>query len=85
MDKNITPRGNTSLAGKGAVVQARIRDVKRLIELAVRIPEIQDVNALRRLVISLPGLRPDGITSEGYLIDLDHFALAEELECPLLL
>jgi hypothetical protein len=36
-------------------------------------------------VISLPGLGPHGIATESDLISLDHFALVEEFERPLLL
>jgi murein DD-endopeptidase MepM/ murein hydrolase activator NlpD len=64
---------------------AGIRDVDRLVELAIGIPEIQNVQPFRCLVISLTSLGPDGIATEGDLIRSYHFASAEKFERPLFL
>jgi hypothetical protein len=83
--EHIASGRNRLLAGKHTVMLAGIRDVDRLVELAVSIAEIQNVRTFGRLVISLSGLGPDGIASEGDFIRLDRFALAEEFERPLFL
>jgi hypothetical protein len=85
MDKKVPSRGHTILAGKGAILLARIRNVDRLIELAVSIAEIQNVDAFGRLVITLPGIGTNGIAAERDLVGFFDFALAEEFERPLLL
>ena len=64
------------LAAKAGARQRTISDIER--SAAARF-------ALRRLVVSLSGLGPDGIASEGDLLDPNHLALAEKFEPPLFL
>jgi hypothetical protein len=85
VDEDIASRGNAILPGKGAVMLARIRDVDRLVEPAMRIAEIQNVHAFGCPVISLSGLGSIWITPKGNLVGFDHLAMAEEFERPIFL
>jgi len=85
MDKNIASRRHALSAGNGVIVIVGIRDVYGLVEPAVSIAEIQNIRALGRLMISLPGLGPDGIPSEGDLVGFNNLASGEEFEGPLFL
>jgi hypothetical protein len=85
MDEYIASGRNAILAGKVAVMLARVRDVDRFVELAVSVAEIQDVAAFGRLVIPLPGLGPHWITAESNVIGFDNFPLSEKLQRPLFL
>ena len=46
--------------------------MQRSVELAVSVAAVNDVNALGRLVISLPCLRADRIASERNLVRLEY-------------
>jgi hypothetical protein len=51
----------------------------------MRIAEVENVNAFRRLVIALPGFRANRISAEGDLIRFDHSPVADQLQSALLL
>ena len=57
----------------------------RLVELAVGIAKVQDVDPLGRFVVSLPRLRSDGITAQSDSVRLDYLTLTKQLQCVLLL
>src|SRR3982074_128223 len=85
VNKDTTSRRHSILSGKRPIVLTRIRNVDRFVELAVGIAEVQSIRAFRGLVISLFRFGSDGSASESDLVDLDHFAVAEEFELPFLL
>ena len=62
-----------------------IRNVDCLVKLAVNIPEVQDVDSFRRLVISSMGLSPNWVASKGNFVALDHFSVRQELQGPFVL
>ena len=54
--------------------------MNRLVELAVRVARIENVNSFGSLVIPLLGLRPDRISTQGDFVALDNFPLVEQLQ-----
>ncbi len=67
VNTDVASRRHPILAGKSAIMLARIRNVDRLVELALSIAEIQNVHAFGRLVISLSGFGSHGIATESNL------------------
>jgi len=43
-------------------------------ELAVRVSVVDNLDAFRRAMVTLPGLWSNGLTSEGNFVSLDHLA-----------
>ena len=78
MHEDIAAGRDSPLAGGGTIARARIRNVDRSVELAVRIPRVKNVEAFGSFVVALPGLGTDRIAAKSDFIALDHFALLQE-------
>src|SRR5271169_3402853 len=85
MYEHISPWGDSLLARLSPVVSVGIRDVDRLVKLAMRVSRIENVKPFGGRVITLPRLRPEGISTQGNPIRPDYFPLAEELQRALFL
>ena len=80
MHKNIAAGRNSEPPCRHPITLIRIRNVNRLVKLAMRVPRIQNVLAFGRLVIPLPRLRPNRISTECHPVRLHDFAAAKELQ-----
>lgn len=69
--KNIASWRHTLLKRRRPIMGTRIRNVDRLVKLAVRIAEVENINAFRRLVIALSGFRTDRVAPQSDLVRLD--------------
>src|ERR1035437_3681322 len=65
------------LARCRAVACAGIRNMDRLVKLAMRVAGVKQIKSFGSLVIALPPLRSKGIPAQCDLVRLDHSPLAE--------
>ena len=83
--KNIPAGRNSSRSSRGAIPRVRIRNVNRLVKLAMRVPRIENVRSLGSLVIPSLRFRPHWISTQSHFIRLDNFPLAQKLQRALFL
>src|SRR5690349_5394228 len=69
-----------ALARAGYVICVGIRDVQRLIQLAVAVAPVNDVDALGGLVVSALSFATGGFAAERDFVALERFAIVHQHE-----
>src|SRR5580692_9095539 len=85
VNKHVTARRHAVPLRLCAVMRAGIRNVNRLVELAVRVARIEHIEAFGSFVVSLARLGTNRIATQRNFVTLDYFSMVDQLQGPVLL
>jgi hypothetical protein len=78
VDEDVAAGGDAAFASCRSLRGSWIGNVERLVELALGVARIQNVNPFRGLVVSPLGLRSDGGAAESYFVFFGDSSMAQE-------